>query len=71
MSTLSNLHDLYVSADLSDCLVEVVLCVLLGSFKFSMSDKEIVWNLAGAKYPTVGKASMKPSMPMRIELLKS
>ncbi|KAJ3474380.1 hypothetical protein NLI96_g12493 [Meripilus lineatus] len=49
--------------------MKAVLSVLLGSFKFSFSDKEVVWNLAPAKYPTVGKTSMKPSMPLKVELL--
>lgn len=50
-------------------IVEVVLSLLLGSFKFSLPDHEIVWNLAGVKYPTVGRISNTPSMPMKVELL--
>ncbi|KAJ3488875.1 hypothetical protein NLI96_g2508 [Meripilus lineatus] len=51
--------------------MKVVLSVLIATFKFSLSDQDIVWNLAGAKYPTVGKTSTKPSMPMKVELLKT
>ncbi|KAJ3488906.1 hypothetical protein NLI96_g2507 [Meripilus lineatus] len=51
--------------------MKVVLSVLLSSFKFSLSDQDIVWNLAPAKYPTVGRISIKPSMPMKVELLKN
>ena len=46
---------------------EVVLAILLRSFKFSLSSQEIVWNLAGIKYPTVGRDSTKPSMPIKVE----
>ncbi|KAJ3489260.1 hypothetical protein NLI96_g2239 [Meripilus lineatus] len=49
--------------------MKVVLSLLLGSFKFSLPDHEIVWNLAGVKYPTVGRISNTPSMPMKVELL--
>ena len=50
---------------------EVVLAVLLRTFKFSPSGKEVVWNLAGVNYPTVGGTSNKPSMPLKIELLRA
>ena len=49
---------------------EVVLTILLGSFKFSLPKQEIVWNLAGVKYPTVGRASTKPSMPIVVERIR-
>ena len=48
---------------------EVVLCVLLRSFKFSLSDKEIFWNFSGISYPTMGKHDMKPSMVLKIQAL--
>ncbi len=50
---------------------EIVLSVLLKSFRFSPSDKEIVWNLSLVKYPTVGRESDRPSMPMKVDLLKA
>nr|F1SY85.1 RecName: Full=Cytochrome P450 monooxygenase 91; Flags: Precursor [Postia placenta Mad-698-R]BAK09429.1 cytochrome P450 [Postia placenta] len=50
--------------------MKVVLAVLLSSFKFSLSSKEIVWNVAGIQYPTVG-ASGKPEMPMKIDRVKN
>ena len=52
-------------------LAEVVLAVLLRSFKFSLGDEDIVWNLAGVNYPTVGKSSIKASLPMKVEILRS
>lgn len=53
-------------------LSEVILSILIGSFKFSLPENkdEIVWNLAGVRYPTVGKDSDKPRFPMRVELLE-
>ena len=53
-----------------DVFPEVVLSVLLRSFRFYLSDKEVVWNYSAVKFPTVGRDSNKPSMPMKIELLK-
>ncbi|KAI0342141.1 cytochrome P450 [Trametopsis cervina] len=50
--------------------MKVVLAVLLRSFKFHPSNKDIVWNLAGVNYPTVGKDTTDPSMPMMLERLK-
>ncbi|KAF7800123.1 hypothetical protein EIP86_011368 [Pleurotus ostreatoroseus] len=50
--------------------MKVVLAVLLRSFKFSLSGKDIVWNLAGVNYPTVGKTSSKPSMPLKVEVIE-
>ncbi|KAJ3552918.1 hypothetical protein NM688_g3899 [Phlebia brevispora] len=47
--------------------MKVVLAVVLRSFKFSLSDKKIVWNLAGVNYPTVGETSPKPSLPLKVE----
>ncbi len=50
--------------------VEVVLSVLIKTFKFTASDKDIVWNLGGIKYPTVGYESNKPSMPITVEVIE-
>ena len=49
---------------------EVVLSVLLPMFRFSLSNKEIVWNVSFVKYPTVGKKSNRPSMPLKLEFFK-
>ena len=48
-------------------LAEVVLAVMLRSFKFSLAEKPIFWNLAGVNYPTVGKDSDKPTMYLKVE----
>ncbi|PSR73475.1 hypothetical protein PHLCEN_2v10767 [Hermanssonia centrifuga] len=47
--------------------MKVVLAVLLRSFRVTLSDKEIVWNLAGVNYPTVGREASRPSMPLKLE----
>ncbi|TCD64103.1 cytochrome P450-dit2 [Steccherinum ochraceum] len=50
--------------------MKIVLSVLIDSFKFSIDNKtKIVWNLAGVKFPTVGKDSVKPAFPMVVERL--
>ena len=48
---------------------EVVLSVLLESFKFSLTGKEIVWNLSGVSYPTMDRESVEPSLLLRVEAL--
>ncbi|KAI0789222.1 cytochrome P450 [Abortiporus biennis] len=51
--------------------MKVVLSTLLQSFKFSPADcaKDITWNLAGVKYPTIGKVDNHPSLPIKVELI--
>ncbi|KAL4249739.1 Cytochrome P450 superfamily protein [Abortiporus biennis] len=51
--------------------MKVVLSTLLQSFKFSPADcaKNITWNLAGVKYPTIGKVDNHPSLPIKMELI--
>ncbi|KZP08117.1 cytochrome P450 [Athelia psychrophila] len=43
--------------------MKVVLCVLLESFAFSLSDKEIMWNLGNLVTPSV-KDDKKPQLPL-------
>ena len=50
---------------------EVVLAVLLSTFRFELSDKSIYWNLAGVVYPSVQKEGSEAEMPMKVTLLKS
>jgi len=45
--------------------MKVVLSLLLESFSFSLTEKDIVWNLAGVTSPTV-KGSGKLQMPLRV-----
>jgi hypothetical protein len=52
-------------------LAEVVLAVMLRSFKFFLGEKPIYWNLAGVNYPTVGKSGGKPAMYLRLEPIKA
>lgn len=40
---------------------------MLRSFKFSLCDKEIYWNMATVNYPTVGKLSPKTEMYLKLE----
>ncbi|THH32686.1 hypothetical protein EUX98_g1503 [Antrodiella citrinella] len=48
--------------------MKIVLSVLLETFKFSPSDKDVQWNLRGLQSPTVGE-SPKPQMPLMVELI--
>lgn len=50
-------------------LIEVVLAVILRSFKFLPSDKDIYWNAAVVSYPTVGKASTEVALPLKLEAI--
>jgi len=51
--------------------MKVILVTLLQSFKFSVSDKAIVWNLSGIAYPTIGPVDTKPQLPLLVESLNS
>ncbi|KAH9919294.1 cytochrome P450 [Fomitopsis serialis] len=48
--------------------MKTVLSVLVSTFTFELSDKPIVWNMAGIMYPTAGKESSNPSLPMKVGL---
>ncbi|KAI0718780.1 cytochrome P450 [Cerioporus squamosus] len=49
--------------------MKVILCLLLSKFTFAKSDKNVRWNLAGVRFPTVGDAG-KASLPMKVALYK-
>ncbi|KAI1794332.1 cytochrome P450 [Ganoderma leucocontextum] len=49
--------------------MKVVLAVLVSTFTFEHTEKEIKWNLAGVVYPTVGKET-NPSLPLMVGLVK-
>lgn len=49
------------------------MSVLLDSFEFSepANGKDVVWNLAGVRYPTVGKDSKIAEFPMKVAPLST
>ncbi|KAH9840925.1 cytochrome P450 [Rhodofomes roseus] len=44
--------------------IKTILYVLLESFKLTPPGKDIAWNIATIRYPTVGKEGMKPELPL-------
>ena len=58
---------LAVSVLTRDGLTEVILSLLLTKFTFELTDKRIVWNLSGVRFPSV-EGSTKPCMPLRVGL---
>ncbi|KAI8995433.1 cytochrome P450 [Trametes punicea] len=50
--------------------MKAVLCVLIQYLKFEPTGKPIAWNFAAVQYPTVGKESQFPEMPLRVSLLR-
>jgi len=46
--------------------LKAMLVILLNAFRFSATDKDIVWNLATVRYPTVGPNGMKPELPLMV-----
>ncbi|TFY51187.1 hypothetical protein EVJ58_g10697, partial [Rhodofomes roseus] len=50
--------------------LKAMLSVLLESFDFSTSGKDIVWNLATVRFPTVGVNGTKPELPLMVKPLK-
>ncbi len=45
-------------------MAEVLLSLLLANFTFERSDKQIIWNFGGVRYPTVGQLGGNASLPM-------
>ncbi|KAI0651533.1 cytochrome P450 [Trametes meyenii] len=50
--------------------IKTVLFILLQYFKFEPTDKTIAWNFAAVQYPTVGKESPIPQLPLKVSLLR-
>ncbi|KAH9838240.1 cytochrome P450 monooxygenase [Rhodofomes roseus] len=53
----------------SELEMKVILSVLLSTFKFELTDKPVVWNVASVRYPTVGTESNYAEMPMKVSLV--
>jgi hypothetical protein len=52
--------------------IEVVLAVLLQSFKFEpVQGKEIRFNMAGIQWPQVVGGPNKPALPLKVSLVES
>ncbi|KAM5533685.1 hypothetical protein V8D89_012652 [Ganoderma adspersum] len=49
--------------------LKVVLAVLIANFTFEPSGKDIVWNNAGVAYPSVGRESKTPEMPLKVSAM--
>ena len=64
---MSKFIDLLCWNKADSLLAEVVLSVLMANFKFSLSNQDIFWNLAGVYYPTVGPSSTQPALPLKVE----
>ncbi|KZT12276.1 cytochrome P450 [Laetiporus sulphureus 93-53] len=54
----------------SEMEMKVLLSVLLSTFVFESTGKPIEWNVSGVYYPTVGKESNTPSLPLKIRFYK-
>ncbi|KZT68913.1 hypothetical protein DAEQUDRAFT_727339 [Daedalea quercina L-15889] len=50
--------------------MKVLLAVLVTNFTFESTDKPIVWNVAGVRYPTVGWESNRAEMPLAVRALR-
>ena len=50
------------------CL-EVILVLLLEKIEFSLSDKNIVWQMTGIATPNVDMVSTTPTLPMKLSLV--
>ena len=47
-----------------------MLALLLSHFVFELSDKPIVWNISGIRFPTVGVDGAKPELPLKVSLYR-
>jgi hypothetical protein len=51
---------------------EVVLSLLLESFSFSLTDEEIVWNMAGVATPSIqGGPAGNYQLPLKVAQIRS
>ncbi len=50
---------------------ETVLFILLQYLKVEPTNKPIAWNFAAVQYPTVGRDSPNPELPLKVSLLHS
>ncbi|KAI0666339.1 cytochrome P450 [Trametes maxima] len=46
--------------------IKTVIFILLQYFKFEPTGKPITWNFAAVQYPTVGRESSAPELPLRV-----
>ncbi|KAM5535780.1 hypothetical protein V8D89_010594 [Ganoderma adspersum] len=51
--------------------LKVVVVVLIANFTFEPCGKDIVWNHAGVAYPSVGRESKTPEMPLKVSAIRS
>lgn len=65
---VSNFLPLSFSADACDVNVEVVMSMLLKSFRFTPSTKKILWEMNGIVQPTTAEAEVLESGDKRLEL---
>lgn len=49
---------------------EVVLSEMLANFTFELSERPVVWNIAGVAYPTVSTASTKQELWLRVRKVR-
>ncbi|KAI0760454.1 cytochrome P450 [Fomes fomentarius] len=50
--------------------MKVILALLLANFKFELTDKPIVWNISGIRFPTVGVNGKRPELPLKVSPYK-
>ena len=50
---------------------EVILVILLEKIEFSLSDKDIVWQMNGLATPNVDMDSATSTLPMELNLVNS
>ncbi|KAJ7127139.1 cytochrome P450 [Mycena epipterygia] len=48
--------------------MKVILSLLIERFKFSLSDKQVTWQMSSIAVPVVDRNSTKPELPLKVEL---
>ena len=70
MSKLYRYHlPLNIVLKWSPLALEVILSVMLSTFSFELTDKEIAWNTGSISFPTMGLDSTKPELLLRVKCL--
>jgi hypothetical protein len=50
-------------------IIEVVLCLLLSRFRFTPSEKEVIWEMTGVARPTEKGHPGVARLPLKVTLL--
>ncbi|TCD66398.1 cytochrome P450-dit2 [Steccherinum ochraceum] len=54
----------------AEIMIKLIICKLLPSVRLSLGEHEIVWNTSRTAYPTKDAVDLRPSLPLKMDLIK-